>query len=64
MKPEKSKMKLRVRLAFLKRAADAMEKMARSQGMEGFVALSTRASIRRLRIGRPEKRRARKWTTK
>ena len=64
MIPEKSKMKLRVRLAFLKRAADAMERMARRIGMDTYVAHNTRAAIRRLRIERPSKRRARRWTTK
>ena len=64
MKNQKSKMKLRVRLAFLKGAADAMESFARRNGMDTFVAISTRKQIRRLRAERPAKRRARKWTTK
>lgn len=57
--------KLRVRLAFLKRAADEMERAARRMGMgDGFSALRTRSLIRRLRLERPAKRRARRWTTK
>jgi hypothetical protein len=57
-------MKLRRRLAFLKWAADTVEKYARQHGMADFVAHNTRSLARKLRAERPAKRRARKWTTK
>jgi hypothetical protein len=64
VKKDKGEMKLRVRLAFLKRMADAMESLAHRNNMDTFVAYNTRQQIRRLRFERPAKRRARKWTRK
>jgi len=55
-------MKLRVKLKRLKRAADAMEHTARKVGIGEFEAHNTRVEIQMLRLERPEKRRARKWT--
>ncbi|MFZ4682051.1 MAG: hypothetical protein ACOYMS_06090 [Terrimicrobiaceae bacterium] len=55
-------MKLRERLKLLKKAADAMESFAARMGMCPLVAVKTRAEIQMLRLERPEKRRARKWT--
>jgi hypothetical protein len=53
--------KLRVFLKRLKRTADEMEKLARTLGVPFFLAENSRRAIRRLRIERPEKRRARRW---
>ncbi|MCX6972523.1 MAG: hypothetical protein NTV93_20560 [Verrucomicrobia bacterium] len=60
----KRKVKLRVLLKRLKAAADKMEQVAHSAGMPDYAAYNTRRQIRRLRIDRPLKRRARKWTRK
>lgn len=57
------RVKLRVFLKRLKRAADDMERMARELGLPLFSAENSRRKIRRLRIERPDKRRARGWTT-
>lgn len=56
--------KLRVQIKRLKAAADALEKLACEEGLPGFSAENSRRKIRRLRIERPEKRRARKWARK
>lgn len=58
------KVKLRVLLKRLKAAADAMERVAHKVGVPNFTAYGTRCQIRSLRIERPLKRRARKWTRK
>jgi hypothetical protein len=60
----RKKAKLRVLLKRLKAAADKMERFAHAGGLTEYVAVNSRQKIRRLRIERPEKRRARKWTRK
>lgn len=55
-------MKLRNRIKFLNRAIIAMERMAKNISVGEFSALSTRSAVRRLRLERPAKRRARNWT--
>lgn len=57
-------MKLRILLKTMRRFARLMESTARARGLEDYYATSTRRAIRKHRIGRPAKRRARRWTTK